>query len=176
MAEAFLRVDLAARGVSIPVGSAGFVTEGAPPPPEVVRVMADAGIDIAAHRSRRLGTQLMRDAALVVTMTGQHLVEVTAGYPEASGKSFTFAEVLDRGGRTGPRLAREPVGEWVGRVHSSQRPASPFPLSAGRDVADPMGGPLRGYEQVRDILAAMTARLAAILDPAGRPPRPAGPA
>jgi protein-tyrosine phosphatase len=166
MAEAFLRAELATRDVPVAVASAGFVTEGARPPPEVVRVMGEAGIDVSAHRSRRIGAELVRDAAVLVTMTRQHLAELTTGYPAAWGRSFTFAEALDRGERIGPRRPGEQVEEWAGRVHGGRARSSGLEPGAGGDVADPMGGSLRDYERARGTLAGLAARLAVLLDPA----------
>ena len=54
MAEGLLRHRLAAIGVDARVHSAGFLFDGRKASVDAVAVMADHGIDISGHRSRKL--------------------------------------------------------------------------------------------------------------------------
>ncbi len=167
MAEAFLRAELATRGVPVAVASAGFVTEGAAPPPEVVRVMGAAGIDVSAHRSRRIGAELVERRRC-----GGHHDPAAPGrahhrVPRRLQPELHLRRMLHRGERIGPRRSGEPLEQWAGRIHGGRARSSGLELGPGGDVDDPMGGPLRDYERARRTLAGMAARLAVLLDPTG---------
>jgi protein-tyrosine-phosphatase len=55
------------------VVSAGFHLSGRPPPEEALAVAAERGIGIAAHRSRLVSHDLLRESELVILMTAQHV-------------------------------------------------------------------------------------------------------
>src|ERR1700677_2921026 len=93
MAEALLGARLAATSAPMRVESAGFATEGVPPPPDVVEVMSARGLDVSQHRSRLLQTELVREAELLITMTRQHAIDLTVEFPDSWGRAFTFSEL-----------------------------------------------------------------------------------
>ena len=54
---------------------------------------ADAlGLDLSLHQSKPLTDKLVREADLILTMTGAHKQAILQAAPEASGKVFTLAE------------------------------------------------------------------------------------
>jgi protein-tyrosine phosphatase len=166
MAAAFLRAGAYRRHRDLQVGSAGFVSEGTPPPLEVVDVMAAVGIDVSGHRSRLLTTELLDDADLVVTMSRQHLIDLAVAWPSAWNRSFTFAELLRRAEAVGAAAAGDGPVAWVARVNSGRVRSETLSLTLADDVVDPMGGRLKDYERVRDQLSVMVDRLAGFLPPA----------
>ncbi|MGH9114212.1 MAG: hypothetical protein ACRDWW_00115 [Acidimicrobiales bacterium] len=166
MAEALLRAHLAERRADLRSSSAGFAAGGLPPPPEVVQVMQDAGLDVAAHRSRRVRPATLEAFDLVVTMTRQHLAELTVMAPRAWTRCYTFADLLRRAEATGGREGGESLAAWSRRVHAGRTRSGILALPSSDDVADPIGKKLRDYQKTRDLLTGMTLRLADLLAPA----------
>jgi protein-tyrosine phosphatase len=74
MAEALMRHALDARGVSeITVSSAGTgAFEGAPASEGAYLVALEHGLDLSAHRARRLTQELVRESDLILTMSAHH--------------------------------------------------------------------------------------------------------
>ena len=74
MAEAIMRHMLGERGVAeIVVGSAGTgAFEGAPASEGAYLVALEHGLDLSAHRARRLGPSLIAEADLILTMSPHH--------------------------------------------------------------------------------------------------------
>jgi len=79
--------DLEAAGIRI--GSAGaFAAGGMPASPEAVAVLAEQGIDLTTHRSRRLTPELIHEADVIYCMTEAHRQAVLALAPEAADKTM----------------------------------------------------------------------------------------
>ena len=83
MAAALLRRELDRVGrPDVQVESAGLAADGSPATPQAVEVMAEWGIDIAAHRSRPLTAELLQQADAVLVMTPAHRqVLLSVGMP-----------------------------------------------------------------------------------------------
>ena len=98
MAAALLARHCAAAGVDVQVASAG--TEGGrlPVDPEAVRVMAEHGLDIAGHRSRRLDRAMVEVEGehLVIAMTRDHVRTVATMASGAFRRTFTAKELARR--------------------------------------------------------------------------------
>ncbi|MFA7368841.1 MAG: low molecular weight protein arginine phosphatase [Kiritimatiellales bacterium] len=88
MAEGLLR-SLLGPNCGWEVSSAGVhASNGLPASTGAVTALRDQGLDISAHRSRRLTPSLVRGADLIVTMTGGHRDAVLAIDPQSEGKVF----------------------------------------------------------------------------------------
>jgi protein-tyrosine phosphatase len=166
MAAALLDARLDELGSPVTIASAGFVSAGVPPPPEVLEVMGSLGLDLSQHRSRMVTADEVAAAELVVGMTRQHVLDLAVLGPSAWNHCFTFADALRRAESAGPRLRSESVEQWVGRLHGDRRRSSLLMLPFSEDIPDPIGGRLQDYRRARDDLARLTARLAALLSPA----------
>jgi protein-tyrosine phosphatase len=166
MAAALLGARLDERHVSLRVASAGLLSEGMPPPREVVDVMWTVGVDLSGHRSRLVSPEMLRAAALVVGMTRQHLVELTVMVPAVWERTFTLSELIHRATGVGGRRQDESVQHWVGRVQAGRTRAGVLALPLSDDIADPMGGRLKAYERTREQLSALSDQLANLLIPA----------
>ena len=81
MAEGLLRARAAEAGVAVNVSSAGVMHGGAPATADAVDVLAELGIDISTHVSRRLDRDMLGEADLVLTMTRDHLREAVVTDP-----------------------------------------------------------------------------------------------
>lgn len=75
------------------VSSAGVsASDGEPASRNAIAVMAELGIDITAHRSRRLTPELIVGADLVLTMEQRHLDAVLRMAPGAAGRARLLAD------------------------------------------------------------------------------------
>ena len=157
MAQAMLSARLAARGVAVPVASAGLLGGGRPPPPEVVSVMAARGIDVAGHRSRIVTADDLAAADLILGLAREHVRHAAVLRPEAWPRAFTIRELLRRGRQAGARAPGEPLGHWLTRAADGRRRADLLGSHPADDVADPVGGPLRGYQATAVLLDRLTA-------------------
>jgi protein-tyrosine phosphatase len=164
MAAALLARELEARGLALSVRSAGLAArQGAPPPAEVVSVMAARGLDLAGHRSQPASAAGLAGAGLVLALARDHLRQAVVVAPEIWPRAFTLREAVRRSGSAGPRSAGQSLAAWAARLHAGRRRLDLLGDSPADDVADPMGGPLRGYEATAVELCGLTAALAAEL-------------
>ncbi len=160
IAAALLSRRLAVLGEAVTVRSAGTASQGCPPPPEVVSVMAGYGIDLAPHRSRMVTPSELADAGLVLGMAREHVRHAVVTAPGAWPRAFTLRELVRQGERAGPRLAGEPLLNWVARAHDGRQRAHLLGASPDDDVADPMGGPPQVYAATAAVLDMLVSRLA----------------
>jgi len=160
MAAALLAQRLAALGVTVLVRSAGMISSGEPPHPEVISVMASYGIEIASHRSRIVCAADLASAGLVLAMARDNLRHAVITEPGAWPRAFTLKELVRRGEQIGPRSPAEPLSRWLARVHAGRERTSLLGYSVDDDVADPAGGPLRAYADTAGLLDQLVTSLA----------------
>src|ERR1700691_6379199 len=146
MAQATLSGWLAARGVTIPVASAGLLDGGRRPPPEVISVMAARGIDVAGHRSRRVTADDLAAADLVLGLAREHVRHAAVLLPECWSRAFTLRELLRRGLQADVRARGEALSHWLARAAVNRSRRDLLGGNSDDDVPDPHGGPLAGYQ------------------------------
>lgn len=159
MAAELLRTRLAARGVSdVAVGSAGLLPGGAP-----ATAGARASVPgLDGHVSRRLTSELLRRADLVIGLCREHVHGAAVLQPAVSGRCFTLKELVRRATESGPRRADEPLPAWLRRVGASPGP----PAEDGADdVADPTGCLPEVWSSTVAVLDDLTARLVDLVWP-----------
>jgi len=126
MAEGLLKSALPDLEVSS-AGLGALVGEGADP--LAVQLMADAGVDITAHRARMITDSIARDADLILVMDGQQKEQIAKQYPYARGRVFRLAESASKDipdpykqspemFNTVFELAQNGVNDWVKRINS----------------------------------------------------------
>ncbi len=164
MAAALLGRALAERGRLASVTSAGTLGwSGRPATTLANEVMAELGLDIGHHVSRRLSADLVVSADVVIAMTRQHAWAVKAWDSDAAARTFLAAELVRLIRRVGAP-GELPVRDWVGRVDSA-RPSA-FPVGRASDeIDDPAGHPIAVYRSTRDRLCTVIDPLAALLEP-----------
>jgi protein-tyrosine phosphatase len=166
MAEGFLRTALDDRfGRSAPsvasAGTAGW--EGSSAMPEAIQAAAERGVDISAHRGRRLTVSDVEEADVVLAMAAEHREAVVRAVPGAEPRTFTLKELVrlleslpqaeqaeDAGAALSDRIeeaARLRQGGFEGNPHDE-------------DVADPLGMPVHTYRAVAWELEDLVSRLA----------------
>jgi|HubBroStandDraft_4_1064222.scaffolds.fasta_scaffold347705_2 protein-tyrosine phosphatase len=160
MTAALLSRRLAALGVSVAVRSAGMLSSGDPPSPEVISVMARHGVDIASHRSRLARPADLARADLVLAMARENLRYAVITEPGVWPRAFTLKELIRRGAQIGPRRPGERLCSWLSRAHAGRERLSLLGDSAEDDVADPTGGPLGAYAETANLLDLLVTRLA----------------
>jgi protein-tyrosine phosphatase len=137
------------------VRSAGFAPPGLPAIAEAVDAMRRRGLDVSAHRSRRLTVEHIDGADLVLTAERDHVVRVASLVPSAFRRSMTMPEFVDRAAATmasaGTGADAGGVGypaRRIGVVTSMTASRTPQTYLADRvaEVADPTGMPSRDFE------------------------------
>ena len=174
MAESLLQHHLSEAGVAARVRSAGLLTEDQPASPPAVDVLAGRGLDLSAHRSRRLVAELIEQADLVLCMERVHLREAVLLSPHAFPRIFTLKELVRRGEVIGRRRADEPLNAWLAAANAGRRATDHLGSSPNDDVADPIGRPKAVYEKTARELDDLVGRLVDLLwgeaAPAAAPP------
>jgi glycine hydroxymethyltransferase len=165
MAEALLRRRLDEAGVSAGVSSAGLLGHDVPASDGAVRVLAARGIDLAAHRSRRLSPELVAGADLVVGMAQNHVREAVLAVPDSMGRAFTLKELVRRGEAVGPRGGGETLADWLGRVGAGRRHADLLGDDPADAVADPIGLPDKAYRAAAEEIDELLRRLVELTFP-----------
>jgi protein-tyrosine phosphatase len=170
MAEVLLRHHLAGAGVEARVRSAGLLRGGAPASQGAKAALAERGLDLSAHRSRRLVPELLDTADVVVGMTREHVREAVVLDRDVLSRAFTLRDLVARAERNPPRGETEAIGTWLARIGGGRRTDDlvGVGLDPDLDIADPIGGPLEGYLRTADLLDDLLARLVARAWPQAR--------
>lgn len=147
MAEGLFRAALARAGVEATVHSAGLVTQGQEASAHGVSAMERRGIDIAAHRSRRLTTYHVEQADLIVGMELQHVREAAVLAPGAMHRCFTLPELARRLVAIGPQPDDEPLDDYLRRAAAGRTTRDLLGNRPDDEVADPYGSSARDYER-----------------------------
>lgn len=177
MAAAFLRRRLDDVSAGVEVRSAGLLDEGQPAIMEMVAVAQDYGVDLSAHVSRRMTSELLAESDLVLGMALEHVREAVALLPDVLPRTFTLKELVDRAQRVGPREPDQPLVAWLARVDAGRELADLLRAPGERDVADPTGGPPAGFRALAQELDALLDRLVPLVWSCGpERPRPLEPA
>ncbi len=156
MAQAMLSARLTARAVPARVTSAGMLGGGRRPPPEVIAVLAARGLDVSGHRSRAVAADDLAAADLIIGLAREHVRQATVLLPRAWPRAFTLRELLRRGHAAGARAPGEPLDAWLARAARGRDREELLGLRPADDVADPAGGPLRGYQATATLLDQLT--------------------
>jgi protein-tyrosine phosphatase len=159
MAQALLTDRLGALGRAVTVRSGGMLGDGDPPRPEAITAMAGYGLDIAWHRSRRVTADDLERADLTLAVARENLRYAVVTAPAVWPRAFTICELVRRGQAIGRRLPEESLADWLARVHAGRERAALLGDSSEDDVADPTGGPQRGYTGTAAILSGLADQL-----------------
>lgn len=107
MAEAFLREILQTGNGCCEIGlsSAGLqAEEGEGPPPEVIEVMQEYGLDVSEHRAHLLQKENVEGADLILTMAMHNSSRLLTKYQDAVGRVFTLKEFVIQGEKKGHEI------------------------------------------------------------------------
>jgi len=157
MAAALLARRLDEASVPARVASAGLLPGGRPAWPEAEAVMAEWGIDISAHESRRLDRLHVAGADLVLGMTREHMREAVVLDPVVYDRAFTLKELARRGGSE-PR-GRRSLDAWLATLSANREVEELLGSDPADDVEDPIGGPMAAFRDTADELDALVVRI-----------------
>ena len=138
----------------IQVGSAGTMDwSGQPAHEYAIAVMAERGLDLSAHRSRRLSEFLIDESDLIVVMTRNHGWAVEARSESKAAATFLPAELSRLADQVGNRNGADPQA-WVGRLHSRRhtQTSTRFIGRAADEIPDPIGESLAYFRVIADRL------------------------
>jgi protein-tyrosine phosphatase len=165
MAAALLAAHLLERGSEGDVTSAGLGPSGEPATPDTVAVMADIGIDLSAHLSRRVSPADLAGADLILGMTREHVIALAVLDPDSWPRIFPLVDMLRRAHQIGPRGQGESPEEWILRAHGGRQRSSVLSLKSSDEIADPIGQSLAAFRRTRDKLDGLLSDLATLLEP-----------
>jgi protein-tyrosine phosphatase len=167
MAEVLLRHHLAAAGVTATVSSAGSYEGGRPATPFGVEAMAARGLDLSAHRSRKVDADLLAHADLVIGMAREHVREAAVLDRDALAKTFTLKELARGGEAIGPRGHDETLAAWLARIAQSRSRTALMGMGYDEelDVDDPIGRGRVDYEVTANLLDSLLRRVVALAFP-----------
>ncbi len=138
----------------VEVGSAATMDwSGRPAHQHAIAVMAERGLDLSAHRSRRLSHHLVDESDLIVAMTRNHGWAVAARSEAKAAATFLPAELGRLAVQAGNRRSAD-AGAWVARLHALRRTwadTRPFGRAAD-EIPDPIGEPLACFRDTADRL------------------------
>ncbi|MBI5187167.1 MAG: low molecular weight phosphotyrosine protein phosphatase [Nitrospinae bacterium] len=94
MAEYLLRDQLEKAGIyDITVSSAGLLDmEGREPAPDIVEILAEKGISIGHHKSRKLSGKLIMENDLILVMETKQRDEIAKALPAMAGKVWLLSQ------------------------------------------------------------------------------------
>ncbi|TMK85606.1 MAG: hypothetical protein E6G44_06575 [Actinobacteria bacterium] len=146
MAEGFTRAELARRGITgIGVASSGVSAwTDSSATAESVDALRELGVDISAHRARRVEPSMLGQAESVICMTAGQREAIVHTAPAVADKAFTLKEVvhlLAAVAEGAPAEGDSPVEQLrrsvaaAAALRAGGRIEEPIDL----DVADPIG-------------------------------------
>jgi protein-tyrosine phosphatase len=164
MADALLRALLASRhpDAEVTVGSAGLLDGGVAVTAPVADAVRPYGGDLGTHRSRRITTDVIEQADLVVCMAGEHARAVVELRADARARTFTLRELVALLEDSRPRQAGEPLSDFIAR-QSARRADEEAWSDPAVDIADPYGKPASAVAEtaaeIHDLLRRLTERV-----------------
>ena len=149
------------QGLPVEVASAGTLdAEGFESPQEIHQLASAAGMDLRGHRSKALGSVPLKDADLVVGFDLSHVAGAVIDGGAPRERTFRLVELI--------RLLEgaEPFDDLTGVARARAMVAEAHELrQANRgffpdeDIADPFGGPMKGYQQMARQITELTEKL-----------------
>lgn len=177
IAAALLRGLAEDAGVPLVVQSAGFGPSGVHAQPAAVKVMSRRRYRLDGHVSTRVTPTMLTTVDLIITMERRHVQELVALSAASWPRTFALRDLVERVDAAGPRGSGQSPLSWLQRLHDGRLPAGAMSDGGLHDIADPTGGPRRGYAATRDDLQALLGRFVLLLqgrEPDEPPPRRGG--
>lgn len=155
-AAALARRTVESADLPVLIRSAGQLDSGRRAMDDMVDAARRVGVDLTSHRSTQLTAELVEDCDLIVTMAGQHVVDMAGLTPAAASRTVTLKEwaAATESGRPLTEWTRDAVARWAART--TQRRLDVL-LSGELDVEDPIGRSRRHYRkaatEIEELLA-----------------------
>ena len=153
---ASLPVDVVSAAVT-PAGRGGALAEAR-------KLGAPLGVDLDDHVARRLAHGELVSADLVIGFERDHVAVAVIDGGADRGRTFTLPELVALAEQAPVAAVEDPVERArtavraAAELRARQRHARPI-----EELADPVGGPERGYREVAGTLADLSDRLVRVL-------------
>lgn len=154
-----------AETVGLPLAVRSFATSGPTGPaplPQALTRGRSLGLDLDGHRATRLGRGELHAADLVLGFERSHVAAAVIEGGAPRERTFTMPEFValaqEVSVEDGPPV--EHARRVVEAAHALRADAEPAKLA---ELADPAGGPERGYDTAANEIARLSRRLAQAL-------------
>ena len=114
------------------------------------------GLDLGSHVPRKVDSDTIARADLIIGMARSHVREIVVSDPSSFTRAFTLREIVRRGTEKGKRGRLQPVNEWLGEIGAGRRHQDLLGESPVDDIPDPMGGTSQDYRAMLAEVAALT--------------------
>ena len=162
MAEALLRARLADRSPDITVGSIGQLFDGRRAESGAIKAIADRGIDLSGHLSRKQTPALIAGSSLILGMERLHVRDLAILAPGTFDRTFTLPEFVRLVEQEPPRTDRN-LRRWVERIGSARQHLGYLSDADADSVADPMGRSNRVFRacaaEIEELIDRMVERV-----------------
>ncbi|MGI8457550.1 MAG: hypothetical protein ACR2LI_05505 [Propionibacteriaceae bacterium] len=151
IAAAILTQEARQRGLAISVRSAGLLPGGQPVPPDGVRIAAELGLDVRAHRSVTVQRPHLTEADLIVTMSREHARTLVSQEPSVWPRIFTLKQLprwLETQLAAAPPPRRTDLRSWLESVGVDRDRRELLGRSLADDVVDPFNASTELWHQV----------------------------
>lgn len=112
MAAELLKKMLKDKARNFVIKSAGTsALEGMSASTEAQKVMLKEGIDISAHRTKRLTREMIEEADLILVMEEGHYNIILNLYPEAEKKTYLLKSFIENRPKDGNLEIPDPIGK-----------------------------------------------------------------
>jgi protein-tyrosine phosphatase len=142
-----------------------LAVEGEAPVNDAVELARRRGLEISSHRALPATADALASADLVIGFEYNHVATAVIDAGADRSHTFLLPELVELLEDVEPPRSADPVGrareavEAASDVRRERGPAMP------REIADPIGRPLKEGEQIIDQVAGLTIRLVHLLFP-----------
>ena len=153
-----------AAGIPVDVHSAAATgSDGGRALAQALDLAAARGLDLGAHRSHALRHGELVDADLVLGFERTHVAAAVVNGGAMRERAFTMPEFVALAEAAEPPPGDGPVERARGVVRAAAALRSSAPAAAELELADPIGGPERGYRDAALALEELCERLVDVL-------------
>ena len=155
---AFLRQEVERRGLAVEVLTAGFRESGHPATPATVEAAAEFGLDLRAHRSRKVDRDLLLGADAVLGAERLHVREAVVLERSVWPRAFTLRDVVRRAEAVAPRAPDESLRTWLALLSAGRDRMTLMGASPEDDVLDPTTDRTVDHRTTAELLEGLTRR------------------
>jgi protein-tyrosine phosphatase len=119
----FLKEQELDRAITVDSAGIGDSCGNRRPAPILREFLAERGIDVGEHRSKRLTEETIRTAGLIIPMTRRQERKILTTLPSAEGKTYLLGRFDPLADHPDIKVTWEPVSEMMWEVYDAIYPA-----------------------------------------------------